>query len=175
MGEELPNYFKQNDEMDKEMLVMAKEADFDIEAAHRYFAAACFNQAWDLIEKKERTPEEDEQMIRLNQASIYHWTQRQDFGLSNLSIGYWQAARIYTLVGRLNAARHYAELCLAVSQGENIPTFCLGYAYEALARVEAAVGEREKYVEYRFKGNEIAGRIEDEEDRKQLLADLNSI
>jgi hypothetical protein len=58
-----------------------------------------------LIEKRDRTPEEDEQMIRLNQASLWHRTQREDCISTNLSIGYWQAARIYTLLGRIEAAR----------------------------------------------------------------------
>jgi hypothetical protein len=30
---------------------------FDAAAAHKYFAAHCFNSAWDLIEKKNRTAE----------------------------------------------------------------------------------------------------------------------
>ena len=28
---------------------------FDLAAAHKYFAADCFNKAWDLLEKQERT------------------------------------------------------------------------------------------------------------------------
>ncbi len=38
---------------------MAKVPDFDVVAAHKHFSASCFNKAWDLIEKKNRTPEED--------------------------------------------------------------------------------------------------------------------
>lgn len=38
---------------------MSNEASFDAAAAHRYFAAECFNQAWDLISKPDRTPDED--------------------------------------------------------------------------------------------------------------------
>jgi hypothetical protein len=33
-------------------------ANFDLAAAHKYFSAHCFNAAWDLIEKKDRTPAE---------------------------------------------------------------------------------------------------------------------
>ena len=51
---------------------MAKAPEFDLEAAHRYFAAHCFNTAWDLIEKKNRTPEDDRMMVALNQASLFH-------------------------------------------------------------------------------------------------------
>ena len=49
---------------------MAKKPDFDTASAHKYFSAHCFNSAWDLIEKKDRSAEEDQQMIDLAQASI---------------------------------------------------------------------------------------------------------
>ena len=67
--------------------------DFDIAAAHRHFAAHCFNSAWDLIEKADRSAEDDRLMVLLNQASIYHWLQRSDCNNQRLSIGYWQARR----------------------------------------------------------------------------------
>jgi len=57
---------------------MAKALEFDVSAAHKYFSANCFNMAWDLIEKTNRTPEDERLMVALNQASIYHWLQRDD-------------------------------------------------------------------------------------------------
>ena len=33
---------------------MSEQPGFDLQAAHRYFSAACFNQAWDLIDKADR-------------------------------------------------------------------------------------------------------------------------
>ena len=69
---------------------MAKEPEFDLQVAHRYFSATCFNQAWELIDKPERTAEEDEAMVQLSLASTWHWTQREDCTPANLSIGYWQ-------------------------------------------------------------------------------------
>jgi len=43
---------------------MPNEPSFDVTAAHKYFAVNCFNSAWGLIEKKDRTAEDDEQMPR---------------------------------------------------------------------------------------------------------------
>ena len=37
---------------------MNKSNDFDKKAAHKYFSAACYNRAWDLIGKSDRTPED---------------------------------------------------------------------------------------------------------------------
>src|ERR1700687_1872237 len=63
--------------------------------AHRFFSAHCFNRAWDLIRKSNRTTIECEQMLQLSQASLWHWTQRSDCTPKNLSIGNWQLSRIY--------------------------------------------------------------------------------
>ncbi len=64
-------------------MATAKDPSFDIQAAHKYFAAHCFNSAWDLIEKKDRTSEDDRLMVALNQASIFHWLQRPDCSTSD--------------------------------------------------------------------------------------------
>jgi len=55
---------------------MADSSSIDNERAHKFFSAHCFNSAWELIDKPERTPEENEQMIQRTMASLWHWTQR---------------------------------------------------------------------------------------------------
>jgi len=90
---------------------MANDPEFDVSKAHRFFAATCFNKAWDLIEKSNRTSTDDEQMVLLTHASMWHWTQRPDCKQENLSIGYWQAARVYAILRRVEEARRYANLC----------------------------------------------------------------
>ena len=50
----------------------------DLAAAHSYFSAACFNEAWEYLEKADREAWDTEQMLRLCYASFYHWTQRDD-------------------------------------------------------------------------------------------------
>lgn len=152
---------------------MNKKPDFDVNSAHRYFSAHCFNSAWDLIDKTDRTPEEAELMIQLNQASMWHWSQREDCSDQNRSIGYWQAARIRTLLGQAEEARRYAQLCLQYSQ--QLAPFYLGYAYEALARAEHQAGNAAKAREFATEARRLAGLVTDKEDQKLLLDDLDSI
>lgn len=154
---------------------MSEKTDLDKKAAHKYFSANCFNQAWDLIDKEERTPEEDEQMIRLSLASHYHWTQREDYTKTNASIAYWQTSHIYALLGQADNSLHYGQLCLEVSQGEDVPPFFLGYAYEALARAESVAGNQDRSADYIKQAQAAAERIEKQDNKKQLLADLESI
>ena len=79
-------------------------------------------------------------MLRLSRQPR-HWTQRPDCTSTNLSIGYWQTARIYALLGQAENARRYAQMCFEVSQQPGVKPFFLAYAYEALAQAEAAAGE----------------------------------
>ena len=152
---------------------MPNAPDFDLQAAHRYFSAHCFNTAWELIEKPHRTPEEDQIMIRLNQASMWHWTQREDCTDRNLSIGYWQASRIYAVLGEAENAQKYAQLSLDRSSPEE--PFYRGYAYEALARAAAAGGNRKQVKEYGAEARRLAELVQDEEERRILLDDLGTI
>ena len=152
---------------------MAKSPEFDAAAAHRYFSSFCFNSAWDLIEKSDRTPEEDRLMVTLNQASIFHWLNRPDCDNRRLSVGYWQASRIQAILGNGSEAQHHAEVCLSYS-GELEP-FYLGYAQEALARAAAVTGDHPQVSKHRELARSQATMVADENDRAALLKDLASI
>jgi hypothetical protein len=154
---------------------MTEKNKLDQKAAHKYFSVNCFNKAWDLIDKTDRTPAEDEEMVRLNLASHYHWTQRDDYTPTNASIGHWQTSRIYALLGQVENARRYGQLSLEASQAEDVAPFFLGYAFEALARAEAVGGDRENSEEFINKAKAAAEKIEKSQDRQQLLDDLGTI
>jgi hypothetical protein len=154
---------------------MADEPDFDVASVHEYFSVTCFNRAWELIEKPDRTPEDDEDMVRLSLASHWHWTQRQDCTVTNASVGYWQTSRIYAILGSADNARRYGHLCLAVSKDKEALPFCLGYAYEALARAELVAGDRQKMEEHLAAARKAAETIPKADVRKQLLDDLATI
>ena len=152
---------------------MARDPEFDLSKAHRYFSAFCFNAAWEFIEKPNRTPEEDEQMIRLSQASIWHWTQRDDCKPANLATGYWQASRVHALAGHAEDARRYARLCLENTNKEE--PFSHAYAYEALARAEKVAGNAGLAAKHKAEAARLAAAIEAADDRKLLTDDLETI
>ncbi len=141
--------------------------------AHRFFAADFFNKCWDLIDKKDRTPEEDLQMIHLAHASRAHW---EVVGNSvNFAVGEWQISRVYAILNRPQEALYYAQACLNICQKNNISGFNLGFAYEALARAEFLLGNVAQADEYIALGKKAAAEVEIVEDREYLLGDLNSI
>lgn len=152
---------------------MAKGASFDVAAAHKYFAAQCFNGAWDLIEKKDRSPADDRMMVALNQASIYHWLQRDDCNDQRLSVGYWQASRIQAILGNAPEALRHAQVCLDYSGA--LPPFFLGYAHEALARAHQVAANTSAAREHLDAALELAAKVATKDDREILLADLHSL
>jgi len=152
---------------------MDKAPDFDVAAAHRYFAAYCFNQAWTLIEKPDRTAEENLQMVALSQASIFHWSQREDFDDQRRSVGYWQASRIQAILGNAAEALRDAEVCLSCSAG--LKPFYRGYAHEAMARACAVAGDAEAAARHLKTAHEFAASVIVKDAQAQLLADLARI
>src|SRR5580765_5025390 len=152
---------------------MTKNPDFDVAAGHKYFAAHCFNKAWDLLEKLDRTAEDDRLMVALNQASIYHWLNRPDCEPKHLSVGYWQASRIQAIVGNALEARRHAEVCLSYSVA--LEPFLLGYAHEALARAALVAGDTGAATKHLTLAYDQAALVVREHDRELLVKDLEGL
>ena len=146
---------------------------FDLQAAHKYFSAHCFNATWDLIDESRRTTEEDMEMLHRSMASLWHWTQREDAKPQNLSVGYWQVSRVYALLGQVENALKYGAVALMLAEG--LEPFYTGFAYEALVRAEMVAGNGEKMREYLEKARALAETVEDEEDKQILMGDLGNI
>ena len=154
---------------------MDKPTELELEKAHRYFSAACFNRTWDYIDKPNRTPEDEQAMLAAALTSLWHWNQRPDATAENQAVGTWQVARVLALLGEAALARRYGRLSLEASQREGVPPYCLAYAYEALARAEAAAGNRKPADDYLQLAHAAAAKVGDAETEKMLLADLATI
>jgi hypothetical protein len=152
---------------------MSASREFDTAAAHRFFSVDCFNRTWTLIEKPDRSPAEDEQMLLLSLASLWHWTQREDCSDRNLSIGYWQVSRVYAVLGDGDTALQYAESCLRHSQHE--PPFFLAYAHEAIARAASLTGDARRRSRHMREARRLAAQVTDVEERQALEGDLDTI
>jgi hypothetical protein len=152
---------------------MDQPTSFDVAAAHRYFSAHCFNEAWSFIDKPDRSPSDNDDMLDAAHASAWHWRQRPDCGNDKLSVAYWQLARVYALAGEPGRAGSYARRCLELSQGQS--PFSIGYAYEALARAAALGQDRAAAREHLANAREQLAQVADAEEREMLRADLDTI
>jgi hypothetical protein len=147
---------------------MSKTAGFDLTAAHGFFSAHCFNAAWDLMEETNRTARDDQMMVALAHASIFHWSKRPDCDDQKLSIGYWQASRVQALIGNPSEATRLAEISLSYSQ--KLAPFFLAYAHEALARARKMMGDQAETERHLAAAGALLPLVKD--GRDQLEADL---
>ena len=118
--------------------------------AHRRLGVDLFNKTWTLMEKDERTAEEDDEMLHCAHASAYHWLQVGT--AANRARSEWQCSRVYTVLGRAEPALHHAQRCLEICEAEPdaLEDWDLPFAYEALARAHAVAGdtaEARRYLE----------------------------
>lgn len=143
--------------------------------AHKHFSAACFNGVWDLLDRTERTGQEDELMVEMAHASLYHWLRREDATPENLSVGYWQIARVYATVGDAGMARVYADRCVKISDESSLAPFYRGYAYEAAARSAKLAGASKEAAEFLEQARALAGEVEAETERALLMGDLEGL
>ncbi|MHA2288934.1 MAG: hypothetical protein ACXABG_09105 [Promethearchaeota archaeon] len=143
---------------------------------HEKFAKQGFNKTWDLLEKKDRTPEEDTEMVHTVHASRHHWGVLVANGQGtplNLQRGEWQIARVYTVLEREEPALYHANLCLKLTQDNDIGDFDLGFAYEAMARASALAGNKKEKDKYLKLAKEAGEKIKDKGDKDYFLGDLN--
>ena len=141
--------------------------------SHRKFAVNCFNGTWDLIEKTDRTPEDDVRMIHMAHASRFHWG---EIGTPlNFARGDWQISRVYAILDQGENALTYANSSLHLCMDNDIGDFDLAFAYEAMARAFTVLGNAEmveKHLELAKKAGEV---ITKDEDRKYFFNELNTI
>jgi hypothetical protein len=145
-------------------------------AAHRRLGIDLFNRTWALIEIDPRAQAQDDELLHCAHASAYHWLHGGGTA-ANRARSEWLCARVHVTLGDSGGALHHAERCLAIVQEspKAMEAFDLPAAYEALARAHAAAGDRAETKRYVELGRAEAARIDDEDDRRQIEADLAGI
>lgn len=140
---------------------------------HKKFAVDLFNLVWDLLDKEERTEDEDDKMLHAAHASRFHWG---EIGTPlEFERGEWQISRVYAVLGRAEAAIHHARRCLAMCQENEIGDFDFAFAYEALARAYAVAGDVEKSQGYIKLAEQAGEHIEDKDNREYFFSELRDV
>jgi hypothetical protein len=146
---------------------------FDVARAHRHFSVECFNRTWTLIDKSGRTSAEDESMLLLASASLWHWTERTDCTNVERSVGHWQVSRVYALIGDGQNALKHGERSL--EHAVDLRPFYRGYAHEAIARAAGLLGDPIRLQRHRLMAAEAAADIAEADERSLLENDLKSL
>lgn len=117
----------------------ATDAD-DITAGwHRAQGIECNNSIWEMVEA-ERTPENNEEMLRRAFAASYHWARAKGRTPVNDQRGLYMLAKAHLLAGLPERSLHYADDCMRITLENGFVDFDLAYAHEARARALRALG-----------------------------------
>jgi len=142
-------------------------------AGERRQAIDLFNGVWQLLEKEDRTREDDDTMVHMAHASRYHWGQVGT--AANLARGEWQVSRVYSVLERPEPALYHAQRVLDICRANGIGDWDLAFAYEALARASAVAGDKEQARVWTEQALAAAEDVAEAEDRELVLTDLESI
>lgn len=144
-----------------------------IQEFHKKMAASLFNLTWDLMDKTDRTPAEDDKMVHAAHASRYHWG---EIGTPlEFERGEWQISRVYAVLNRPEPALYHARRCLEICQRNDIGDFDIAFAYEAMARAHALTGNAAEVQKYLGLARAAGEAIEEESNRNYFFGELETI
>jgi hypothetical protein len=144
-----------------------------MEKKDRQIAVDCFNETWTLMDKKNRTIEEDFRMLHLAHSSCYHWSL---CGTAlEISRGEWQISRVNTVLGYGEAALRHAQRCLDLCIDNKIGDWDLAFAYEALSRAYLTLNDLESMNTFKLKALKASESIKDKEDLDFTLDALKDL
>ncbi len=165
------------DPTDAEELVMSTSTSSSTDGldadTQRSLASSLFNRVWELLERTDRGPDDDEEMLNAAHASRYLWT---TIGTAkNWAIGDWQISRVYSVVGRGEPAVHHARRCLSLAQQVEGEVWLLASAYEALSRAYGVSGDRAAAAEWRAKAEAQLELVTDLDERDIVARDIATL
>ena len=135
---------------------------------HKKTAIRCFNEAWDYLDKKSRTADDEQKMLHLAHASRYHW----GFvgSARNFAVGDWQISRVYAELNEPHLALHFAKSALEITQ-KNKLSGNLPSAYEGMAHAYAVAMEERSARDYIKKAREALDKTEMSKEDKKVYTD----
>jgi len=140
---------------------------------HKKLAVDCFNKTWDFIDKKERTEDEEREMIHTAHASLFHWMQ---IGTPlEFARGEWQISRVYSVLEMGEGALLHGMASLDLCSANDIEDFDLAFGYESVARAYMVLGYEDKMQEYLDLALKAAENIKDKGDKEYTLSEIGSI
>jgi len=142
---------------------------------HRRLADELFRHTWSLIERADRGPEEDAEMVNAVHAGRWHAGRAEGGGTTDLAVAEWQISHVYAITGRAEPALHHARALLRICEEGHLGDYVLAYAYEALARAAAVGGDAVECEKWLEKGWVAAEQVSDSSVRERIESDLARI
>jgi hypothetical protein len=139
---------------------------------HRRQGVEANNAVFGLLER-ERTPDEDEDLLRHAYAAAYHWQRATGATPENEARGSYMIARALVATGQAERGLVSADRVIAVCTEHGLADFDLAYAHEARSRALSALGRDEEAVREEALARSVP--IADPEDLAILERDLEDL
>lgn len=139
---------------------------------NKTIAIQLFNETWELIDKPNRTNEEDALMIHKAHASLYHWLQIGE--VINFQRGEWLISHVYSILKMQESALFHGKRCLQITIDHAIDDFDLTFAYEAMARAYQITNHE---MSHKFLNSAMKrlSQIKDKDDREYAKSQLEDL
>lgn len=145
----------------------------ETEPTGRARAVQLFNQAWELIDRPARSPEQDRRMLVTACAA---WLQWDAVGTEeNRAISDWQIAHVASLLGYGDLALAHAAAALERAEASDLPSFVRASALEGLARAHATAGRKDERDAYFEAASAALQDIDDPADRDPIASQLRTV
>jgi hypothetical protein len=139
----------------------------------RRFAVEGNNRAWDLADKPDRSPEEDEEMVYAAYTAAYHWKQvGQPVNHARADV---TLAHALSLAGQGAEALNYARRSLAHFESAPGEDWDIAFAHLEMALAAAVLKERTLHAFHYSQATKLGQAIQGEEDRQIFLTELARI
>jgi hypothetical protein len=149
------------------------EVGFDPAEWERDVAKALFNGTWTLIDKPDRTGEDDIQMLLSAMAGRWHWGRVG--GPEQVATSDWQVGHVASLVGFGTLALVFANRNLALAIAEEWDGWRLASAHEGVARACAVLGDVDGLNRHYAEAEAALAREPDDEEREIIADQLKTI
>ena len=139
---------------------------------HRAQAVTANNSVWELLDDRDHTPDEADELLQRAYAAAYHWRRATGSSAVNMARAAWLVSRAHVVLRHGDVALHHADRSRSFVEraGDGAADFDVGYAHEARARALACLGRNDEAVEeYRLAD---AVDVADGDDRSIYRADL---
>ncbi len=147
----------------------------DVDGAwHRSQGVDANNSIWELLDEREHTPDEADELLARAYAASYHWARAAGRGPINRARGAYMIAKAHTVLGHTEMAMRWCDryAMLLAAAGDDAADFDRAYVHELKARALALAGRIDEAASERALAE--AHPIADAEDRKIVEADLAS-
>lgn len=169
----LKSLLETGDELPRFDVGQSRLAPADVEGNwHRAQGVISNNSVWELLDGRDHTPDDADELLQRAYAAAYHWNRATGATSVNRARASWLVSRAHATLGHGELALHHAAQAAAhlTRAGDAAADFDHAYVYEARARSLACLGRTDEAREVFRRARSVP--VADEHDRSIFHADL---